>query len=260
MNSVQGVMPDVNLRTYERRPELSREDLTKYNREYYERISKQKLRESRFAGMSNELLRKWERRYAELLDTVRAEKQKRVQRVPAGSRFDYIGAFDMSGSLNWTQEQLDAHMRQFSGTDKPREVDPATIRKTRTVRSQPNNKFGARKKEVDGHVFDSTSEALAYQVVRQWEMAGEIRGLELQPEYLLQEGYRDADGKWRRAIKYRADFRWTEGDGVSYRVVVTDVKGMITPVFAIKEKLFRLKFPEIKFQVWNREKVRDLAR
>ena len=44
-----------------------------------------------------------------------------------------------------------------------------------------------------------------------------------------------------RAITYKADF---EVLGVSY-----DVKGMTLPIFLLKEKLFKYKFPEKKLKV-----------
>lgn len=122
------------------------------------------------------------------------------------------------------------------------------------------HKYGAIKKQVDGITFDSTSEAEAYGVLKLWEAAGAIIDLELQPVFVLQEKFVDAeaDGKRKthRAIKYIADFRFkSQAD-----TVIVDVKGILTPAFRIKEKLFRQKFPDVDLQIWNRDKVKELAR
>lgn len=72
------------------------------------------------------------------------------------------------------------------------------------------------------------------------EQQGEIRDLVLQPKFLLQEGFRDRDGKWHRAIHYIADFRYVEDNWV----IVEEVKGRMTAVFRIKKKLFLFKYPD----------------
>lgn len=59
----------------------------------------------------------------------------------------------------------------------------------------------------------------------------------LQPEFVLQDKFR-LDGKAIRAIKYVADFLVKDGDND----IVVDAKGMTTPVFKLKEKLFKYKF------------------
>lgn len=124
------------------------------------------------------------------------------------------------------------------------------------------SKYNAKKKMVDGHLFDSTSEALAYSVLRLWEKAGEISDLELQPLFVLQDGFRDVSGKWRRPIKYIADFRFKTpaSNRLLAGSIVVDVKGVTTPAFRIKEKLFRSRWPDVDLQIWNKQKVRALSR
>lgn len=119
------------------------------------------------------------------------------------------------------------------------------------------HKYNARKKEVDGIVFASTSEAEAYLVLKLWKAADHIYGLRLQPRFVLQDGFRYA-GKWHRQIVYVADFHFVDKDRQS--VVVVDVKGIKTPVFRMKEKLFRAKFPDIDLQIWDRNRVKELSR
>lgn len=106
------------------------------------------------------------------------------------------------------------------------------------------NKYGARKVTVDGITFDSKKEARKYQELKLLKRAGEIKDFELQPEFVLLEGFQDLNGTWHRPIKYRADFRVTYPDG---RVVVIDTKGYRTKDYAIKKKMFLYQYPDIEF-------------
>ena len=111
------------------------------------------------------------------------------------------------------------------------------------------SKYRSRKKDVDGHLFDSTGEAEAYRLLRSWEAAGAITDLELQPVYVLQPAW-----KAQRAITYRPDFRYLlhcygPDNG---RQVVVDFKGFRTPVYRLKVKMFLKTFPGIMFQEWTK--------
>lgn len=128
-------------------------------------------------------------------------------------------------------------------------------------------KYGRQRKEIDGIKFDSTLEATAYQLLKAWEAAGAISALELQPEFTLQDGFRDKAGKWHRAIVYRADFAYRpviahvlDMPVCSMIPVVIDTKGVRTPAFQIKEKLFRARFPDIPLEVWDKKKLKELSR
>lgn len=107
------------------------------------------------------------------------------------------------------------------------------------------SKYKARKVEVDGIVFASKKEARKYEELKLMKQAGEISDFELQPEFELQEGYRDKQGKWVRPIRYIADFRVIYPDG---RVVVIDTKGYRTKEYSIKRKMFLYKYPDIEFK------------
>lgn len=107
-----------------------------------------------------------------------------------------------------------------------------------------SSKYRARKLTIDGITFDSQKEANRYCELKLMLQAGEIAKLELQPEFILQKGYRGLDGKWVRAIKYRADFRVTYPDG---RVVVIDTKGYQTKEYKLKKKLLLARYPDIYF-------------
>lgn len=108
------------------------------------------------------------------------------------------------------------------------------------------NKYNAQKTEVDGYIFASKKEAARYGELKLLEKEGYIYDLELQPKFVLQEKFRDVEGKMHRAIVYIADFRYKNEAGTE---IVVDTKGYKTDVFRIKEKLFLYKYPEIVFIV-----------
>jgi len=98
------------------------------------------------------------------------------------------------------------------------------------------HKYNAKKAvvEIDGKpiTFDSKAEAHRYQELVLMQRTGLISDLELQPEFVLQDGFR-RNNKAHREIKYRADFRYIQ-DGAR---VVEDVKGKQTREYQIKKKM-----------------------
>lgn len=92
------------------------------------------------------------------------------------------------------------------------------------------SKFGAVKTTVDGIEFDSKAEAKRYSELKLLERAGKIKNLERQPRY-------DLEVNGVKIGFYKADFRYW--DQASSQQIVEDVKGMRTPVFAIKAKLMK---------------------
>jgi len=113
------------------------------------------------------------------------------------------------------------------------------------IRLHGGSKFGNRPVEIDGVRFDSGKEARRYNELKLLERAGQIKNLELQPRFLLQEAFKH-NGETHRKIEYVADFRYIE-DG---KQVVEDVKSVITkkhPVYALKKKLLFKKYPDISF-------------
>src|SRR5690606_36572054 len=101
------------------------------------------------------------------------------------------------------------------------------------------SKYGNKKVELDGHAFDSIAESKYYQQLKLREKAGDILFFRLQPRYRLHEGF-EKDGKKYRAIDYVADFEIHHKDGY---IEAIDVKGVLTDVFRLKEKLFNMKYP-----------------
>lgn len=115
------------------------------------------------------------------------------------------------------------------------------------------HKYGARKKEVDGITFDSTAEANRYVILKEQLAYGAIHDLSLQPRYLLQEAFRDEQGKWNRKIEFVGDFRYFTPLGTE---VCEDVKGLFLPVFALKRKLFAAKYPHVRLDIISTRKMR----
>ena len=69
--------------------------------------------------------------------------------------------------------------------------------------------------------------------------------IKLQPVYILQDKF-TKKGKNYRAITYKADFEISK-NGKVFRVI--DVKGMLLPIFSIKEKMFNKIYSEIILEV-----------
>lgn len=106
------------------------------------------------------------------------------------------------------------------------------------------NKYGSKKIEIDGIVFDSKKEAKRYQELSMLEKAGAIQGLQRQVKYVLIPAQKEPDtigsrggikkGKCiERECTYIADFVYQE-DG---QTVVEDTKGFRTKDYIIKRKL-----------------------
>jgi len=110
------------------------------------------------------------------------------------------------------------------------------------------NKYGNKKTTVDGIKFDSLKESARYLELKQREKFGFIRNIELQPKYILQEKYRDSEGKAIREIAYFADFKYY--DIGQCREIVEDVKGspkFLDPIYKLKKKLLLYKYRDLNF-------------
>ena len=110
---------------------------------------------------------------------------------------------------------------------------------------QKENKYHAKKTEVDGVKFDSKKESKDWKQLCMLEASGGISNLRRQVPFVLQEAYTNNQGKKIRPILYLADFVY-EKDGKTY---VQDSKGVKTDVFKLKRKLFEYRYPEYIFIV-----------
>ena len=106
------------------------------------------------------------------------------------------------------------------------------------------NKYKNKKVQVDMCVFDSIAESKRYKELKLLEKAGKIKEVELQPRFLLQEGFKK-NGKTYRKIEYVADFQYEENG----KLVVEDVKGIQTDVFKLKHKLFEHEYPDFELRI-----------
>ena len=137
-------------------------------------------------------------------------------------------------------------------TDLPEAIQEQAARKLRSQiaqkqesqKNQPEppekkrTKYGNQKAERGLLTFDSQKEARRFDELMMLKKAGKITDLKLQPEFTLTEGFRDFDGKWKKALKYRADFSYKK-DGV---LVVEDVKSVATKenrTYQTKKKMLR---------------------
>ena len=107
------------------------------------------------------------------------------------------------------------------------------------------SKYGNKKTERDGILFDSRKEAERYGELVLLQRAGKVRGLRLQPEFTLQEAFTSLAGEKVRAIRYRADFAYQEPRRIAGALcwvdVVEDVKGYKTKEYELKRKMMENK-------------------
>lgn len=108
------------------------------------------------------------------------------------------------------------------------------------------SKYGSVRTVVDGIKFHSRAEAWRYQELRLLEKSGEIRALELQPEFLLYVGLDLPIDATRDPLKlgvYRGDFRYERRlIGAGWHQVVEDVKGMDTPLSKWKRRHVKAQY------------------
>lgn len=105
------------------------------------------------------------------------------------------------------------------------------------------SKYNSRKTTVDGFTFDSKKEAKRYLELKQMEKDGLIHNLQLQVPFVLIPSFEvvvDGKKRKRRPITYVADFVYYRDDAK----VIEDVKGLRTPVYKIKKKLFEYRYHE----------------
>lgn len=106
------------------------------------------------------------------------------------------------------------------------------------------NKYRNKKVIVDEKEFDSKREGNRYKELKLLERAGEIKDLELQPRFLLQDSFKK-NGRTFRKIEYVADFKYIENG----KTIVEDVKGMQTDVFKLKHKIFEKVYPKFELRI-----------
>lgn len=106
------------------------------------------------------------------------------------------------------------------------------------------NKYRNKKVIVDEKEFDSKREGNRYKELKLLERAGEIKNLELQPRFLLQDSFKK-NGRTFRKIEYVADFKYIENG----KTIVEDTKGIQTDVFKLKHKIFKKVYPDLELRI-----------
>ena len=103
------------------------------------------------------------------------------------------------------------------------------------------SKYHSKKTTVHGITFDSKREAERYCELRLFQMAGKIKELKLQVQFVLQPSFKK-NGKTIRAITYVADFEYYDLQKGKY--IVEDVKGYKTKEYQLKKKMFEYRYPD----------------
>lgn len=117
----------------------------------------------------------------------------------------------------------------------------------RILTNRLKTKYGNRRCSMDGFTFDSVAEMNRYADLKFLQLTGVISDLELQKPFVLQEAFRDLNGKWQREIRYIADFYYYDNEKKEW--VIEDVKSSATKdnsVYKIKKKMMLYKGLEIR--------------
>lgn len=106
------------------------------------------------------------------------------------------------------------------------------------------HKYGAKRTTIDNITFDSRAEASYYQRLKMLKAGGIIQDFEVQPVFMLQEGFKK-NGKTHQPITYSADFKVVHPNGFTEIIDVKGGKATMTEVYRIKKKLFEKRYPEL---------------
>lgn len=106
--------------------------------------------------------------------------------------------------------------------------------------SSIKSKYGSKKIEIDGIVFDSKAEGEFYLYLKNLKEQGKIKEIILQEKLVLQEGFKK-NSKTFRPITYTVDFTFKTNKEELIRV---DVKGMETQQGNLKRKMYEYKYKE----------------
>jgi hypothetical protein len=116
-------------------------------------------------------------------------------------------------------------------------ASPRTTRKRGTAgragkAGTRKGKYNAAGERIDGIFFHSKAEGVRYLQLKAMQEQGKIENLTLQPPY-------ECVVKNQKITTYRADFKYLVVDdrGYAIKVVVEDVKGMLTDIYKLKKKL-----------------------
>lgn len=140
-------------------------------------------------------------------------------------------------------EEARLKVRQIIGIGKPiLDVLPIKVQK---------NKYKNKKVEYDGIKFDSKMERDFYIHLKKLQANGTVYEFFMQKNYVLIDAYTRNDGTKVRASYYKADF---EVHYSNNQIEVIDIKGMLTDVFKLKQKIFETRYPfELKLITFSKK-------
>lgn len=135
----------------------------------------------------------------------------------------------------------DKDLARLGSSAKRQIIEKMSQANAKKAGKMSHNKYNAVKTTVNGIKFDSKKEAARYEELIVLSDSGIIKNFKLQPQFTLQEGYKTPSGKAVRALKYVADFSYTDESG---KLVVEDVKSRATAtrVYQMKKKLLLERF------------------
>ena len=102
------------------------------------------------------------------------------------------------------------------------------------------SKYNAKKVTYDNLQFDSKFEATYYAFLKELVKQGKISSLQRQKSYVLLPRQTDSKGKFLyHPVEYKSDFEYDDINNTHHTV---DTKGILTPDFRLKQKLFYYVF------------------
>ncbi len=108
------------------------------------------------------------------------------------------------------------------------------------------SKYSNIQTQIDGIKFDSRKEAKRYMELSLMLKAGIIKDLQLQPRFVILDGYTKGSRKVK-AIEYVADFKYWDNEKQQW--IIEDVKGLKTQVYQLKKKMFEARYTEMITEV-----------
>lgn len=126
--------------------------------------------------------------------------------------------------MKWTEH----HIKLLHQEGKVRGYEITPLVSIPASDSEKKAKYGNKKMEIDGIVFDSQKEGFRYKHLKLLESAGLISGLQLQVPYELNPG-------GTHSVKYIADFVYQENG----EEVVEDAKGFRTREYRKRCRLMK---------------------
>lgn len=126
---------------------------------------------------------------------------------------------------------MESILDDFERNYEQRMSEEITLDEYRTATKQ--HKYGAKREEVDGYLFDSKKEAERYRQLKILERCGHIKLLNIKPRFpiVINETL---------ICEYEADYSYF--DVRKGEAVIEDCKGCKTPVYKLKKKLFEAQY------------------